>query len=311
VVDRDRLSVAPALYSRHHTLLSSLQFLGALQYLVSELRCNAKAEAKVKKVKKKRTATKKSVTGASHAQPPAVPGFGAAGGAGASSSGAQAVSVWPMVQCTSGKCSDPPVVDKWSRMRSKRVYVKRQTHMDEDDGDPHMHAPDDEFNWEHTCKSCLANELEISEKDAEVQIKEQGGPAAWARSRSMTFKAACEKAKEDPAHWGMSNNVIREIVRGDLVVLFEPLLPFITRKLKKMVQRNTGVEVYDELLKQYRKETDFDKQLKLMEQLEKIEDKIEENDKNLAFVGFVDPQQLEKIDNQTRALFVFELALCV
>jgi len=51
VVDRDRLSVAPALYSRHHTLLSSLQFLGALQYLVSELRCNAEAEAKVKKVK--------------------------------------------------------------------------------------------------------------------------------------------------------------------------------------------------------------------------------------------------------------------
>ena len=66
---------------------------------------------KSKKSKQKRTATKKSVTGASHAQPPAVPGFGAAGGAGASSSGAQAVSVWPMVQCTSGKCSDPPVIE--------------------------------------------------------------------------------------------------------------------------------------------------------------------------------------------------------
>ena len=48
MVDRDRLPVAPALYSRHHTLLSSLQFLGALQYLVSELRCNAEAEAHVK-----------------------------------------------------------------------------------------------------------------------------------------------------------------------------------------------------------------------------------------------------------------------
>ena len=127
----------------------------------------------------------------------------------------------------------------------------------------------------------------------------------------MKFKAACEKAKADPVWRGKSNNVIREIVRGDLVVLFEPLLPFITRKLKKIVQRNTGVEQWHELLEQYRKETDFDKQLKLMEQLEKIEDKIEENNKNLAFVGFVDPQQLEKIDNQTRALFVFELALCV
>jgi hypothetical protein len=196
-------------------------------------------------------------------------------------------------------------------MRSKRVYVKRQTHMDEDDGDPHMHAPDDEFNWEHTCKSCLAKELEISEKDAEVQIKEQEGPARWARSRSMKFKAACEKAKADPVWRGKSNNVIREMVRKDLVAIFEPLEPFITRKLKKMVQRNTGVEVYDELLKQYRKETDFDKQLKLMEQLEKIEDKIEENNKNLAFVGFVDQQQLEKIEDQTRAFFVFELALCV
>ena len=75
---------------------------------------------KSKKSKQKRTATKKSVTGASHAQPPAVPGFGAAGGAGASSSGAQAVPVWPMVQCNSGKCSDPPAVAKWSRMRSKQ-----------------------------------------------------------------------------------------------------------------------------------------------------------------------------------------------
>jgi hypothetical protein len=49
--------------------------------------------------------------GASDTQPPAVPGSGAAGGGGASSSGAQAVPEWPLVQCTSGKCSDPPVIE--------------------------------------------------------------------------------------------------------------------------------------------------------------------------------------------------------
>ena len=49
--------------------------------------------------------------GASDTQPPAVPGSGAAGGGGASSSGAQAVPERPLVQCTSGKCSDPPVIE--------------------------------------------------------------------------------------------------------------------------------------------------------------------------------------------------------
>ena len=50
MVDRDRLSVAPALYSRHHTLLLSLQFLGALQYLVSELRCNSQRKRKLSRL---------------------------------------------------------------------------------------------------------------------------------------------------------------------------------------------------------------------------------------------------------------------
>ena len=71
----------------------------------------------------------------------------------------------------------------------------------------------------------------------------------------MTFKAACEKTKSDPTLKGMSNNQIRNIVRSDLVALFEPLKPFVTRKLKKIVQRNTGVEKYDELLKQFKQET--------------------------------------------------------
>ena len=88
-----------------------------------------------------------------------------------------------------------------------------------------------------------------------------------------------------------SRELIWFIVRSELVELFEWLEPFITRKLKKIVQRNTGVEQWHELLEQYRKETDIDKQLKLMEKMEKIEDKIEEHNKNLAFQGFEDQQQ--------------------
>ena len=91
--------------------------------------------------------------GASDTQPPAVPGSGTAGSGGASSSGAQAVPEWPLVQCTSSKCSDPPVIAKWSRMRNIKVYDKWQTHVDEFDGDPDMDAPDDEFHYERTCMS--------------------------------------------------------------------------------------------------------------------------------------------------------------
>jgi hypothetical protein len=121
-------------------------------------------------------------------------------------------------------------------MRSQKKYVKWQKHMNDDDGDPDEKAPDDEVNWEYTCKSCVAKELEISEKDAEVQIKEQEGP-------------------------------------------------------RSTVQRDTGVEKYDELLKQFKKESDFNKSLMLMEQLEKIEDELENSSKNMAFQSLPDQQQ--------------------
>jgi hypothetical protein len=144
------------------------------------------------------------------------------------------------------------------------------------------------------------------QKTAFQYLESDGDPDSDAPDDESHYERTCMSNLSNS-----SRELIWFIVRSELVELFEWLEPFITRKLKKIVQRNTGVEQWHELLEQYRKETDFDKQLKLMEQLEKIEDKIEENDKNLAFVGFVDPQQLEKIDNQTRALFVFELALCV
>ena len=52
-----------------------------------------------------------------------------------------------------------------------KVNDKRQTHVDESD---------DEFHHERTCMSCMAKELGISEHEANVQIKEQGGPAVFA-----------------------------------------------------------------------------------------------------------------------------------
>ena len=45
------------------------------------------------------------------------------------------------------------------------------------------------------------------------------------------------------------------------------------------------------MLKQFKQETNMDKQFMLLEELEKMEDEIEELNKNLAFQGFVDQQQ--------------------
>ena len=152
-------------------------------------------------------------------------------------------------------------------------------------------APDDESHYERTCKACLAQEFGITEHQATVKIKEQSGPVVHARKRAVSFKTVFTETKKDPALQGMSNNVIRTIMRKDLTQLFAPLAEFITRKLKKMVQRNKGVEEYDKLLEQFRKEPDTEKQFELIEQLEKMEDLIDEANKNMAFKSFEDQQQ--------------------
>ena len=200
-----------------------------------------------------------------------VPGSGAVRRAGTS-----ALWSWPLV-----KCNHCDTVTKWRNMRSEKVWERfQETLQDQDDA----------FHWVYTCVVCLSKELNCTEKEAKIHIMSALENPRWARERNVKYRTAFESRKADCM--GVSRSGIRFLAMRDITELLSPLGEFVARKLCQLQARRKGIEEYDKLLVELREVKDKEKELTIIEELERWDKSLEELNKPMAFADKEDAVQM-------------------
>ena len=179
-----------------------------------------------------------------------------------------------------------------------------------------MTDKDDSFKWVYTCVECLAKELKCSEQEAKAHILGTLTTPAWARERTVKFKAAFQNRREEFP--GMSREGVRTLARNDLVEVLKPLAEFVARKLIQLKARQKGIEEYDKLIVELRTVKDKDRELTIIEELEKLDQVLEKHTTPLAFQGKEDAEQMfnvaqysdEWVNTESGALRAWYVCLC-
>ena len=186
---------------------------------------------------------------------------------------------WPLV-----KCHNCDQVAKWKKMRS----VKEWEHFQEN-----MTDKDDSFKWVYTCVECLAKELRCSEQEAKAHILEALETPTWARLRNVKYKTAFMNRRVE--FKGMSRKGVHTLARGDLVQLLKPLAECVARKLVQLKARKRGIEEYDKLIEELRNCKDKDRELTIIEELEKWDQVLWKLTTPLAFQGKEDAVEMMNV----------------